>query len=300
MSFLFLALAAYFSLGHWLNTRIFVPLNYPVSLDTRHLQSPPFQTNLNETYYASLRLDYSGDDWEDNIRCNFKTILYPEWRVYKLPHDPAQPRELWASSGGRVRQDYYPNAFQASPGKYQLEWDIPAPVPCLHTRHPRLRVITASSEYAEAVALAQLFCIYLGGTGLALVVLANARATARAFSRDATSRMFPDMILRNVVQLRKHAPLLPIHNLPNWGFVGASIWWVVIIPLVTSMAARPKQLGLFVSVKGRNPIIEETSPWPDTLAVVVRTPRRFFVNGEEIERDKLRGRLLEQLGHRVV
>jgi biopolymer transport protein ExbD len=301
LSFLFLALATYLPTGYWLNTRIFVPLDYPVSLDTGHLQSPPFEINLSETYYAILGLDFSAGDWDEHVLCNFKTIhLHRQWRVYKLSNDPARPRELWASSEGRVRQDYYPNAFQASPGKYQLEWDIPAPVPCLDTRHPRLRVITASSDYEQAVALTQLFCIYLGGTGLALVVLATARATGLAFSRHATLRMFPDMILRNVTQLRKHSPLVPIHNLPNWGLVGASIWWVVIILFVTSMSARPTQLGLFVAVKGRDPAIEEKSPWPDTLAVVVRTPRRFFVNGEEIERGKLRATLLERLSHRAV
>lgn len=175
LSLLFFALIVYFSAGHWLNSRIFVPLDYAVSLDARHLQSPPFQINLNEIYFASLDLDYSADDWYQDNRCNSRTILYPRWWVYKLGPTLGQSRELWVSSEVPARQDYYSNPFRASPGQYQLEWHIPAAASCLNPRHPRLRVSTDSSGYRQSIGLAQLFCIFLGGTGLALVVLATAR-----------------------------------------------------------------------------------------------------------------------------
>lgn len=141
LSLLFFALIAYFSAGHWLNSRIFVPLDYAVSLDTRHLQSPPFQVNLNEIYFASLDLDYSADDWYQDNRCNFRTILHPRWWVYKLGPTPGQPRELWVSSEELVRQDF--------------------------------------------------FCIFLGGTDLALVVPATARAARHALPVAAGPRIFP-------------------------------------------------------------------------------------------------------------
>src|SRR5882672_1842541 len=91
LSLLFVALAVYFSTGHWLDSRIFDPLDYPVSLDARQLKSPPFQINLSETYFASLDLDYSVDDWYQDNHCNYKTILYPQWRLYKLGSDSAHP-----------------------------------------------------------------------------------------------------------------------------------------------------------------------------------------------------------------
>ncbi len=42
------------------------------------------------------------------------------------------------------------------------------------------------------------------------------------------------------------------------------------------------------------------SPWPDTLEIYVRIPSKFFVNGEEVGRDELRSKLMEQLGKRIV
>jgi hypothetical protein len=171
LSFLFVALAIYIFAAHWLNSRIFVPLDYPVSLETRQLKSPPFQINLRETYYVSLDLDYSVDDWDGHKRCNYKILFYPQWRLYKRGSDSAQPRKLCVSSEQlRDSQGGFCNAAIASPGRYQLEWDNPAVAPCLNPRHPRLSVSTDSSGYTDAVALIQLFCIFLVGTGVALIV----------------------------------------------------------------------------------------------------------------------------------
>ena len=77
----FFALAVYFSTGHWVDSRIFVPLDYPVSLDASQIRSPPFQINLRETYFASLDLDYSVDDWYQDNRCNYKCLC-----VSRLSH----------------------------------------------------------------------------------------------------------------------------------------------------------------------------------------------------------------------
>src|SRR5215469_16255964 len=105
LSFFVVATVTYLSASHWLDSRIFIPLNYSVSLDTRQLRSPPFEINLRETYFASLDLDDSLDDWYQDNRCNYKTILYPRWRVYRLGPASAQSRELWVSSEQLTRSD---------------------------------------------------------------------------------------------------------------------------------------------------------------------------------------------------
>jgi len=299
LSLLFLALIIYFSAGHWLNTRIFVPLDYPVSLDTRQLQSPPFQVNLKETYFASLDLDYSVDDWYQDNRCNFKKLLYSQWRIYKLGPNPGQPRDLWFSSEElAAQQGYDSNAFQASPGQYQLQWDIPVAASCLNPRHPRLRVFTDSSGYREFVAFVQLFCNFFGGTGFALVVLAASRATREAFSLATAPRMFPDMALRNLTPLVKHRPLpvLLLQPLQHWGIFSGVILWILVI---TFMMFRPQTpWGLWVSLRSREIAVWE-SPAQETLGVYVGPPGRFFVNGEEVERNSLHNRLLEHLRRSV-
>ena len=85
LCFLFLALIVYFYSEHWLKTRIFVPLDVPVNLDTRQLKSPPFQINMRETYFVALWLDYSVDDWYDDDRCNDRALLASQSRVNQPP-----------------------------------------------------------------------------------------------------------------------------------------------------------------------------------------------------------------------
>jgi biopolymer transport protein ExbD len=297
LSFLFFALTVYFSAGRWINSRIFVPLDYPVSLDTRQLQSPPFQVNLRETYFALLDLDESMDDVYQDNRCNFKTILYPQWRVYKLGSNPGQPRELWVSSAEPVEEDHSSNAFRASPGQYQLQWDIPVAANCLNPRHPRLVVFTDSSGYRESVAFAQLLCIFFGGTGFALVVIGTSRVARDAFSLAAAPRMFPDMALRNFMPLVKHRPLpVLLQPLQHWGIFSGVILWILVITFMMFGPQTPS--GLFVSLRNRE-VAVLGSPAQETLGVYVGPGGRFFVNGEEVRRDSLRARLLEHLARSV-
>ena len=294
LAFLLVASAIYFLTGRWLHSRIFTPLDYSVSLDNRQLKSPPFEINLRETYFASLGLDYSVDDWNQGTSCNFKTILYPKWRVYRLGSDTAQSREPWISSEQLTNTDgSLSNAFLASPGKYQLEWNIPVVATCLNPRHPRLLVVTDSTVYRENVGITQLFCLFWGGTGLALLVIA---LIARwNLARSVAPRIFPDMVLQNVMPIAKHAPLRVIHELPHWGlFCGAVLWILIFIHMVFGPV--PSR-GLFVN--WRTPaLVWGKSPWSETLGVYVRAPGRFFINGEEIKRDDLRTKLLERLGGR--
>jgi biopolymer transport protein ExbD len=298
LSFFVVATATYLAAGRWLNSRIFTPLDYSVSLDNRQLKSPPFEINLRETYFASLDLDYSVDDWDQDNRCNYKTILYPQWRVYRLGSASAQSRELWVSSEQLTYSDgSLSNAFLASPGQYQLEWNIPAAAPCLNPRHPHLSVSTDSSGYRKGVGLTQLFCLFLGGTGLALFVVAGGHVAQWKFARVLSPRIFPDMVLRNVMPIAKHAPLRVIHELPHWGlFCGAVLWILIFIFMV--FGPLPSK-GLFVSWKRLDADVWEKSPWPNTLEVYVRTPAQFFVNGEEVDRNDLRSKLIEQLGRRA-
>jgi hypothetical protein len=267
-----------------------------VSLDNRQLKSPPFEINLRETYFASLDLDYSVDDWDQGRPCNFKTILYPQWRVYRLGSGTAQSSELWISSEQLANADgSLSNAFLASPGQYQLEWDIPVVAPCLNPRH---RVLTDSSGYREGVGLTQLFCHFWGGTGLALFVVA---LIARwKFARAVAPRIFPDIVLRNVMPIAKHATLRPIHDLPHWGLFFSTVFGpIIFVCLLYGMYGPREYKGLYVSWRNREAVVWEKSPWSATVAVYVRPPARFFVNSEEVNRNDLRSKLMGRLERRA-
>lgn len=295
LAFLFAAAAIYFSTSYWLASRIFTPLDYPVSLESRQITSPPFQINLRETYFVSLHLDNSVDDWYDDGRCNYKNALGSEWRVYRLS---AKPRELWANSDEMTRRYYYYfGGFTATSGQYELEWDLPAGATCLDHRHPRLMVHTGSTGYKEGVAFIQACLIFLGGTGAGLVLLALARVLRGQLAADGAPRMFPDMVLGNALPITKHAPLVPIHGMPHWGLFCGSILWILVFIFMILQPLPPQ--GIFVSLKSRDPVIWGESPWPDTLEVYVRIPARFFINDQEVERNNLRAKLTEHLSRRA-
>lgn len=107
--------------------------------------------------------------------------------------------------------------------------------------------------------------------------------------------MFPNMVQRNFVPFTKHAPLLPIHALPNRGLFGGAVLWISIFAYVIITPLTPQ--GLLVSLRNGDVATWDKSPWSESLVVYVRPPRRFFINGEEVGRDSLRTKLLERLSH---
>jgi len=298
LAFVLAAATMYVLAGRWLDSRIFTPLDYPVSLENQKLKSPPFRINLKETYSASLALDYSSDDWYADNRCNYKTILYPEWRVFRLDRSAGMQRELWVSSEQLNRNkefsaasEYRFHDFDASPGLYQLEWDIATVAPCLNNRHPRLTIATGAASYFEGVRSARLFCLFLGGTGLALVAIGSARASRQTRENPAALRIFPDMVLRSVTSIGRHAPSRLMQSLPHWGLFSGSILWILVFIFMILTPRVPT--GILVPLTAPKFVAGKASAWPESILVHVGPRSRFFVNGEEVERNSLRNKLLE-------
>ena len=298
LALLLIAATVYLLTGRWLHSRIFTPLNYSVSLDSRQLKSPPFQINLREEYFVSLSLDHVANTWQEGHNCDESNLLGSEWRVYKLSSKTGQSRVLWADSG-KVEQGYelYIGTMTASSGQYVLEWDLPPNAACLRQRHAQLAVHTGRAGYEILVSFVQICCVFLVGTGAALMFFAIARTLRQAVGIAEGPRMFPDMPLRNVLPIAKHKPLLPIHDMPHWGlFCGAVLWILIFISMVFSPL--PSK-GLYVSWRNHDAVVWETSPWSDTIEVYVGTPARFFINGEEVKRSELGSKLTEKLGRRA-
>src|ERR1700687_12452 len=295
LAFLFVAVAIYISSGYWLKSLIFTSLDYRVSLASRQIKSPPFQINLDETYFVSLHLDDSADDWYDDGRCNYKSVNASEWQVYRLS---LKPRELWANSADTTGRSYYLGGFNATPGQYELEWNLPASAACLDHRHPRLLVSTGSTGYEDGVALIRIFQIFFGGTGAALVLLASARAVKNHFAAFRAPRMFPEMVLRNAISITKHAPMPLIHGPPHWPLFCVALLSILMFIFMIVEEGLPSK-GMFVSWRKANAVAWEKSPWPDTLEVYVNAAGQFFVNGHEVERNDLHAKLIEQLSRRA-
>jgi hypothetical protein len=170
LALLLMAATVYLLTGRWLHSRIFTPLDYSVSLESRQLKSPAFRINLREEYFVSLRLDYATNNWEEGRNCDESDLLGSEWRVYKLSSKTDQWRVLWADSG-KVEREYelYIGTMTASSGQYELEWDLPPSAACLRQRHAQLVVYTGRAGYEILVSFVQICCVFLVGTGAALI-----------------------------------------------------------------------------------------------------------------------------------
>jgi biopolymer transport protein ExbD len=148
----------------------------------------------------------------------------------------------------------------------------------------------------QSIEFAQLFCIFFGGTGLALVVIGTSRVVHDAFSLAAAPRMFPDMALRNFMPFVKHRPLPVFQALPHWGIFSSAILWILVIIFMMFRPQTPR--GLYVSLSSPE-IVVPNSPAQETLGVYVGPGGHFFVNGEEVQRAGLRAKLLEHLTRSV-
>jgi hypothetical protein len=104
-------------------------------------------------------------------------------------------------------------------------------------------------------------------------------------------RIFPEMVLRNVLPVKKHAPLRLIHEPPHWPLFCVAILSFLIFAFMSFGPLRSK--GLFITLKKRDVIAWEKDPWPDALEVYVRAPARFFINGQEVSWSDLHARLIE-------
>lgn len=294
LGFIVLAAAVYFYAGHWLRTRIFVPLDVPVTFDSPQIKSPPFEINLRESYYVSLLLEDRSDDWRPDASCSGWSFLVSEWRAYRLAKSGR--RELWSNSKN-PHQFYEYWQFTATPGQYQLEWSLSAPAPCLNSRHPRLWVRTFPDRYEGGIGYLQTCCIFLGGTGAGLLLFAPFRAQMHHFATGQALRMFPDMVLPNALPIRKRVPLPPIQILPHWGLLCG----IVAILGILTFSIIPQwvpPMGLWVSWAPQESVVGAKSLSPDTLQVYVAQTGvvpRFLVNGREVDRRALRVELPEQL-----
>lgn len=273
----------FFCSVRWLAPHPGVAWEMPVSLSPGHVITGNFSVTLDTLYYAEIELDKRS---EIRTHCEPRSVLSTRW-VLSSEGREEHGSSPWEDTGLTIVDLYSERT------RYALDVEILPGASCLNASHPRLKVQTHPYPSDLYVALTW-FSIVPVGIGLALLIRPY---ITRQFSKIEETRIFPDMVLHNVLPIAKHAPLMPIHGMPHWGmFCGAVLW----ILMFVFMILRPlPSKGLFVSWKKRAAVVWEKSPWPDTLEVYVRSPARFFVNSEEVDRTGLRSKLIEQLGRRA-
>jgi len=281
--------------NHWIQTRTFAPVDMPVTLEPGQVHSGEFEINLRENYGIFIHLDDSLDDYYADGRCSHKNLGKDRWRVFQISRGPGTERHLWAQSND-TDDSFWRNQFQGVPGRYEVEWDVPPGAACLNARHPRLSVSTFSIEYRDFAALVQYPCLFLGGVG-AMIALRALWSWLLTFAPKQQLRIFPELILRNVIAQPWHRPTPPIRDLSNFGLVWGSILYILMFIFAMNMSTPPH--GLYVDLKQPKFAAAQPSPWEETTSVYIG-PLQFYVNGKPIERDELPGKLAQALRKQMV
>jgi biopolymer transport protein ExbD len=155
--------------------------------------------------------------------------------------------------------------------------------------------------YETVLALILLACMVVMFAGAAAILRGIVIWLGGILRGKDSFRIFPEMVLRNVIPLRRHQPMPLIRILPDF----RTAWFCIIgvlAALFCIFVSRPgwPQHGLLVDFKGERAVGVEKSPWTDPVTVYVDARIGFLVNGQVVKREELQAKLKEKLGRQMV
>jgi biopolymer transport protein ExbD len=294
-----LALLLPWSYAHWLRTRTFEPVDKEGKMEAGRVQTESFEINLREDYNVQIDVTYGSNYVDEERECPFHPWSDTDWKVYRLNISGTEKRELWASSAEMLKQGEIPLGFKGRPGKYELEWSVPPARPCLNALHPRVHVYASSSGYEVFGGFILFVCIFAGGTGTVVALRETVAWVTGYFFDKRPPRMFPEMVLRNVIPRIQHRQTPLIRDFPNFGLLWGGVLYVL-FNIFAMMTTSLPQIGLPVDFRGVKAVGVEKSPWTETVSVYVDARRGFLVNGRPVPREELRTKLKEELSRQIV
>lgn len=131
-----LGMASFVIVKRWIDTRIFVPVDIPVSLAAGHIRTGPFRINVEQGY--SIWIDFDQNTYF-NPMCSSYSTLKTTWTLYR----DGRVQTQWDAP---VLQDGYLEGFDAAKGFYDLDVHVLADASCLNANRPRLSVVTSRDD----------------------------------------------------------------------------------------------------------------------------------------------------------
>jgi len=269
-------LAAFIAIEGWLATRIWRPVDIPISLGRRRVRTGPFKLNVKAGY--GVRIDY--DSPAERVDCFWYGRGKARWSLYRngMHVEDFSDPSPYASLGG----------FDGNDGTYDLELQIDSDTGCLDAGHPRLRISTERYDFEEKLN-PWLWLSALGITcGASLVVLG---CWTRFKKKNDTGSALTGEV--SVGQNFRWAQQLHLKQsfsgLPSFGLIGALVLVVVWLPMrlfdaIAFDAFRAR--GLYVQAKRGVLNNNETLRIAITLRIVARERGRapkIYVNATSVE-----------------
>ena len=143
------------------------------------------------------------------------------------------------------------------------------------------------------------FCVSLAGAGGFLLLLAALSLLSPRWKSSRGLRMFPGMVLRNVLPFPRPRPIPLIAQLPNFGLIYGAVLWILIFLFM--IVEEPRHYyGLPIDFRTYDSVVWEKNPWQETLGVYLAVGEKYYINGQPVPREALRTRLEQELNKRMV
>jgi biopolymer transport protein ExbD len=250
-----LGIVSFVIVKRWIDTRIFVPVDIPVSLAAGHIRTGPFRINVEQGY--SIWIDFDQSTYF-NPMCSSYSTLKTTWTLYR----DGRVQTQWDAP---VLQDGYLEGFDAAKGFYDLDVHVLADASCLNANRPRLRVVTSrdnDSFYAGVLLWTGAAFVVVG---LSLVILGWRGGVFRELEQSAVVTNAP-----TVGQNFQWAQRLPLRRQfsspPAFALLAAPVLVILIIIFMVVLQPYPAR-GLCVKVLKPGPL---AAPDPLSDPVVVQ------------------------------
>jgi len=288
LALLLLGAISFVAIRHWYNTRIFTPVDMPVSLKAGHIRTGPFRINLRATYFVAV--DTTGW-WQAQVPCQPYSVLHTRWELLR---------------DGKVvqqQQEEYFSGFDADPGVYELDLEVLSDASCLNPIHPRLQVWTFPSDYELYAGCLQWMSAICFVAGASLIILPCVGRLRRRAAEAVRLNLSPSV--GHNFQWAQRLPLRrPISGLPAFGLLGGMTFAIlaILMMLLTVGFATPS-LGVWVHLlkPGQAPAMSDA--WTEPLIVRLKdngpgNRPTVYVNSKQVAWEDLGRKLEEELGRR--
>jgi biopolymer transport protein ExbD len=287
-----LGIASFATINRWIDTRIFVPVDIPVSLAAGHIRTGPFRINVEQGY--SIWIDFDQSTYF-NPMCSSYSVLKSTWTLYR-------DGRVYTQWEAPVLQDGYLEGFDATKGFYDLDVHVLADASCLNANRPRLRVVTSRDDdsfYAGVLLWSGAIFVVVG---ISLVIL-GWRGNVRELEPFAVVTNAPT--LGQNIQWAQKLPLRrPIVGIPPFGLLAGMVFAILaILMMMLTGAFRYKSKGLWVHLLKPGAAPAKPDAWTEPVIVLVKDagPGQepgLYVNSKVVAWDDLAGALKHQLSGR--
>jgi biopolymer transport protein ExbD len=272
---------------HWLAPHPLVALDMPISLSPGHIVTGNVNVDLDTLYYIDIETDRATMPSTGN--CEPYSVLAAQWTLSSDGAVVKRGSGPWEDSGLTIA------VFFSENERYAFDATVLPGADCLNAGNPRLKIQTHHPYPSDQYTILTWLSVWFVGAGIVLLV----RHWSWEISAEkSTLRIFPEMVLRNVLPLQRHPPIRLIRDLPDFGLVLGSLLFILMFIYIVSRPLTPR--GLPVNIRQRNAVAWHKSPWPETLSVYVDGKDRFYLNGQPIPANELRMKLSEELAKRMV